>query len=86
MHTPHMVIDPFAVRECLQAHPTDMRLALCARHVVAPLYPFDRDSTTWAVLDIVVLHPFLEQAVPTLGTCKAIVCFYMAVRADAGET
>ena len=63
-----------------------MRLTLRARHVVAPFYTFDRDFATWTVLDIVVLHPFLEQAVPTLRTCKTIVCFDMAVWADAGET
>lgn len=63
-----------------------MGLALRARHVVAPFCTFDRDFTTWTVLDIMVLHPFLEQAISALWTCEAIVCFYMAVRAEAGET
>jgi hypothetical protein len=79
MHTPHVVIDSLTARECLKAYPTDVRLALCARHVVASLRTLDRNFTTGTVFDVMVLHPLLEQTVFALWTCKTVVCFYMAI-------
>jgi len=57
---PHVLINALALGERLRTLPANVRLAARAGHMIAPRYSLDARLATWASLDIVVVHPFLE--------------------------
>lgn len=65
-----------------------MRLALCARNMIAPLRTLNRHLAPWTRLDIVVLHPLLEQptAARRIRTLEPIMRLYMAIGANSQQT
>lgn len=86
MLVPHVLVDPLTLWESPQAHPTDMRLALNASHMIAPLAPFDRYLATWTFFDVMFLRPFFEEIFSILLAFSSIMAFDMALGADTDET
>lgn len=87
MHFPHMSVNSFSTRESLHTLPTDMRLASRTRQMIAPLYLLDPRVACRALLDIVLLDPFLEQFVLHLvRTLELVVRLRVTPRTDARET
>lgn len=84
----HVSVDPLALRERLQTHPTNVSLALDAGNMVASLIPLDRNRTPRTVLHVVARDPLLEElvAVLLLRAREPVVRLRVAVRADAQET
>lgn len=80
-----MFVYPVTSGECIEAHPTYVRLAPCARNMIAPFSPFNRYAAPGAVLHVVILHPLLQQLIifVSLGARCAFVVLNVAKRADA---
>jgi len=83
----HVLVDPLTLREGLQTHPANVRLALDAGNVVASLVPLNRNRTTRAVLHVVAGGPLLEELVAPVLLCtrEPVVRLRVAVRADAQQ-
>jgi hypothetical protein len=82
----HVVVNALALGERREADPTRMCMAPCTRHVVAPRCALDRRVAPWALFHVVIPHPLLEQAVPSVLAVlagNAFVIFDVARRADA---
>jgi len=48
-----------------------MRVTTCARHVVAPRGMLNGCVAAWTFLDVVDLHPLLEQTIPSVFAVRA---------------
>lgn len=85
----HVIVDALAPRERRQTLPTNMRLAACARHVVASLAALDGCFAARTTLDVVVRRPLIEELVfgnVALLARHAVVVLYTTRCTDANET
>jgi hypothetical protein len=85
MLVPHVFVDPLALRESPQTHPTDMCLTLGASHVIAPLAPLDGNLAAWTIFDAMFLRPFIEEVFPVTLAFSSIVTLDMALGADTDQ-
>ena len=85
----HVVVNLTASRERGETSPADVRLATCARHMVAASHALDRYLAAGAILDVVSQFPLLEQSF-VLGVLvlarSALVKLHIAERTDPKET
>ena len=85
----HVIVNPNALVERLQALPAGMRMTACARHMVTTLRPLDGSFATRAFLDFVRANVLVERAVDTelaVVAGDALVILDVAVWTDAYQT
>ena len=89
MLSPHVLINPFALGESVEALPTYVRLAPRTGHMIATRNPFDARFASRTGFYVVSFHPFLEKFIAvdvTICAGDPVVCQSMTARADACET